>query len=78
MKYMILALLFATELTTSMEKSANPIALLKKQAEVLSAKLREESLNSSGEYHGSYKSFNAQTLEDLRLQIQAHEQIETN
>lgn len=49
------------------------LAQLKQQAAALSAQLREQQNNSSRENRSSYKSFQVQELENLQLQIQAHE-----
>lgn len=79
MKYILVTLLFATSVCSTMEKKSSVrLDQLKKQAEALAFKLREQALNSSREKRGSYQSLDAQKLDELRLQIQAHEQIASN
>ncbi len=76
MKHILFGLLIATGSAISMQ---NNLPALKKQAEALANKLRQESYNTTRESRSSYKSFEQQQLEDLRLQIQAYEQkIESN
>ncbi len=73
---LLLAALLATGSGICMQKQ---LAQMKKQAEALAIKLRNEAQNSSREHRSSYKSFEAQQLEQLYLQIQAaQEHVETH
>lgn len=74
MKHILFVLLIATGSLNSMQ---NDLPALKKQAEALATKLREQSYNTARESRGSYKSFEQQQLEQLRLQIRAYEHVET-
>lgn len=73
---LFLNIVLATSCVVCMKKD---LPGMKRRAEAMAFKLRSAAQNSSREHRSSYKSFEAQQLEQLYLQIKAaQEQVETN